>query len=216
VMANVHSHQLEGEAADLVARALALDPQNLKALVLAAGAASAQGNHAAAAALWARALPALPPGQPELGKYLQTRLDEANQKAGATAVAEALAPASAVAPTPAVTAMVAAPVPPAAAPLAGISGTVSLAPEVLPNVAPGDTVIVTVAALDKPEARCSPSASWCGSCRGASSSPMTWPRVWWPPSAWWCRPTWRAVARPCRKPATGWARPARWPWAARG
>lgn len=169
VMANANGQKLEGEAADLVGRALALDPKNLKALVLVAGAASARGDHAAAAGLWARALPSVPPGQPELGKYLQTRLDDANQKAGTTvtalvASASASAPASAVVPallpsaplgervaTPTVEpAPAPAPVV-AAAPLAGITGTVVIAPEALANVAPGDAVIVTVAAADKPD-----------------------------------------------------------------
>lgn len=159
---NLNGQTLDGEPAALVALALAHDPANLKALVLAANAATAQHDMTAAAALWTRALAAVPANQPDLKGQLQARLDEAQRglaAAQATVIAAAAA-ATANATTSAATAAAPArsgaaavgtaaapPAPPEASTRSGtgpISGIVSIAPEVSSNLQPTDLVLITV------------------------------------------------------------------------
>jgi cytochrome c-type biogenesis protein CcmH len=68
--------RLEGEPEQLIARALELEPQNLKALALSGTAAFARGNYAAAAAQWEKMLP-LVAADSEDARSIQAGIDEA-------------------------------------------------------------------------------------------------------------------------------------------
>lgn len=105
--------RLEGEPMQLVRRALAADPQHLKALALAGAGEYQAGNHAAAAVHWKKVLALLPPDS-EFARQLKERLDEAEQLATGG---------------------------PGAAPTA-LRGTVSLDPKLAAAAAPGDAVFV--------------------------------------------------------------------------
>ncbi len=120
---------------ELIAHALALDAHHPKALALAGTAAYDRGDYAGAAAQWQRLAAALPPGS-EVVQQVEASVAEARQKAG-------LAPA---APGPAPAAQAGATAVPPAGPSIGagksVSGTVSLAPGLAAQTAPGDTVFV--------------------------------------------------------------------------
>jgi cytochrome c-type biogenesis protein CcmH len=68
--------RLDGEPEQLLARALELEPTNLKALALAGTAAFARGDYAAAAARWEKMLPLVPPDSEE-ARSIQASVDEA-------------------------------------------------------------------------------------------------------------------------------------------
>lgn len=87
--------KLDGEPEQLIAKALKLDPDNIKALSLDGTIAFNRGKHAQAAKQWERALTRIEPGS-ELARQLQGALDEARQRAGLPP----LAPAAAAAPAP--------------------------------------------------------------------------------------------------------------------
>lgn len=153
---NLNGQPMDGEPAALVALALAQDPANLKALVLAANAAAAHRDAPAAAVLWSRALAAVPANQPDLTRQFQARLADAqrSQAAPASAVAAAIPvvapPAAASAPAGSRPAVM------AAAPAAtdadtrssqgAITGTVSIAPEIASNMQATDLVLITATA----------------------------------------------------------------------
>ncbi|MDA0981606.1 MAG: c-type cytochrome biogenesis protein CcmI [Proteobacteria bacterium] len=113
--------RLEGEPMLLVRRALAADPQHLKALALAGAGEYQAGNHAAAAVHWKKVLAVLPPDS-EFARQLQAGLAETEQLAAA-----GKAPAKQ---------------------LAGLQGTVSLDPKLAAAAAPGDTVFVIARPAD--------------------------------------------------------------------
>jgi len=81
-LAMARGRRLEGEPEKLLARALELDPKNLKALALAGGAAFARQDYAAAAATWERMLPLLP-ADSEDARSIRASIEEANGLAGA-------------------------------------------------------------------------------------------------------------------------------------
>lgn len=87
--------KLDGEPEQLIAKALKIDPDNVKALSLDGTIAFNRGKHAQAAKQWERALTRIEPGS-ELARQLQGALDEARQRAGLPP----LAPAAAAAPAP--------------------------------------------------------------------------------------------------------------------
>lgn len=127
---------LAGEPAQLIAKALELDPKNLKALALAGTIAFDAGDYAKAATLWEAAVASSEPGS-ELARNLQGGVAEARSRAGMPA-----ASASAAAPSS----------PPAAAAGASVSGEVKLAAALKGRVAPEDTVFVFARAVDGPRA----------------------------------------------------------------
>jgi cytochrome c-type biogenesis protein CcmH len=139
-LAMASGRQLAGEPARLIARALELDPKNLKALALAGTIAFERADYATAVRHWEGAIAAAEPGS-ELARNLRGGVDEARSRgslapaAGASAAAPAAAPiagpASAVAPGD-----------------ARVSGSVTLAPALLANAVPGDTVFVFARAVD--------------------------------------------------------------------
>jgi cytochrome c-type biogenesis protein CcmH len=80
-LAMARGRRLEGEPEQLIARALELEPANLKALALAGTAAFARNDYAAAAAQWERMLPLVPAGS-EDARSIQASIDEARSLMG--------------------------------------------------------------------------------------------------------------------------------------
>lgn len=125
-LATQNQRQLQGEPARLVARALKLDPDNLKALLLAGTEAFKRRDYAAAVKHWDRAAQVGPADSPLV-----------QQAKGSAAEARELGklPAAATAPT-------------SAAASASVSGSVLLAPTLAKQVSPGDTVFVFARAAE--------------------------------------------------------------------
>ncbi len=131
------------ETMQLLERALAIDPQQPKALALAGTLAYERGDFAAAAGHWQRIVDALPPGS-EMAQQVRAGIAEARQRAAGAAAsgpAAATPPRTAAASTPAPRRTTAATSAPAAASTA-ITGTVTLAPALAGKAAPDDTVFV--------------------------------------------------------------------------
>jgi cytochrome c-type biogenesis protein CcmH len=80
-LAMARGRRLEGEPEQLIARALELEPANLKALALAGTAAFARKEYAAAAAQWEKMLPLVPAGS-EDARSIQASVDEARSLIG--------------------------------------------------------------------------------------------------------------------------------------
>lgn len=125
--------KLDGEPEKLVARALQLDPDNMKALSLAGTIAFDRGDHKLAIQQWERAQRKLEPGG-EMSRRLQAGIDEARGRAGLPALASA-APA---APTAS---------PATAQAGASVQARISLAPALAAQAAPEDTVFIFARAL---------------------------------------------------------------------
>lgn len=138
-LAMARKQSLQGEPEQLVARSLAIDPSNIKALALAGSAAFERRDYAAAIAQWQKVL-ALVPADSDMARSTASGVSEAQGLAGAALPAVvAVAPASA-APAPAAT-----PVPGA------VSGMVELDPALRGKVADTDTVFIFVRAVDGPK-----------------------------------------------------------------
>jgi cytochrome c-type biogenesis protein CcmH len=80
-LAMARGQRLEGEPAQLVERALQIDPKNLKALALAGSAAFERQDYANAATLWGRMLP-LVPADSEDARMIAGNVEEAKKLAG--------------------------------------------------------------------------------------------------------------------------------------
>ena len=162
-LAMASGRKLDGQPERLIAQALALDPDNAKALGLAGTIAFERGDAATAARHWERALKATQPGS-EMAARLREAVDEARKSAGLAALPPASATAAAtagakladrvvaVAPAaaPAGPAAPAAPAGPAGAggdgarvdPAASVQVRITLAPALAARAAPGDTVFI--------------------------------------------------------------------------
>jgi cytochrome c-type biogenesis protein CcmH len=79
VLAMAQGQRLEGDPEKLIARALELDPQNLKALALAGTAAFERKDFAQAVQLWSRMLPLVPP-ESEDARTIQASIAEAQSQ----------------------------------------------------------------------------------------------------------------------------------------
>jgi len=123
--------KLAGEPAALIARALELDPKNLKALALAGTIAFDSNDFTKAAQLWQSAVAVAEPGS-ELERNLQSGVAEARSRAGLPAPPAASAPAA------------------AAAAAGTLSGQVQIAAALKAKAAPEDTVFVFARAVDGP------------------------------------------------------------------
>lgn len=121
-----NGNSLDGEPEKLVAKALVLDPDNVKALSLSGTLAFNRGDAAAAARLWEHALRTLEPDS-AMARQLQGALDEARQRAGLAAPPATTAPSTGAAP---------------AAAGATIQGRVTLAEKVKAQTSPEDTVFI--------------------------------------------------------------------------
>lgn len=122
---------LAGEPAALIAKALQLDPKNLKALALAGTIAFDSNDFAKAAMLWEAAVAVAEPGS-ELARNLQGGVEEARSRAGQGAGA-------------------ASPAPSAGAAAATVAGEVQLAAALKGRVSPEDTVFVFARAAEGPK-----------------------------------------------------------------
>ncbi|HYL25717.1 MAG TPA: c-type cytochrome biogenesis protein CcmI, partial [Burkholderiales bacterium] len=125
-LAMARGQRLAGEPERLIARALEIDPGNLKALALAGSAAFERQDYARAAELWSRMLPLVPAGSEE-ARSLAENVEEAKKLAAIGASS-----------------------PDTASPHPGVRGTVRLAPALRQQVRPGDTVFVFARAAEGP------------------------------------------------------------------
>lgn len=119
---------LRGEPERIIARALAADPSNVKALALAGTAAFDKQDYAKATDYWGRIVP-LVPQDSELAQSIRASIAEAQERGGA-------APAAKKAPV--------------AAGASRVSGVVKLAPELAAKARPEDTVFVFAQAAEGP------------------------------------------------------------------
>lgn len=129
-LAMARGQSLQGEPEKLVARALAIDPNNLKALALAGTAAYERKDYAKAAEIWSRMLPLVPEGS-EDAQTIAANVDEARKLAGIGAPGKApqQKPAQAS---------------------AGVRGMVRIAPELSAQVKPDDVLFVFARAAEGP------------------------------------------------------------------
>lgn len=140
-MAMANGRKLDGEPERLIAQALALDPDNAKALGLAGTVAFGRGDAATAARQWERALKATQPGS-EMAVRLREAIDEARKNAGLPAL-PAVASPGVTAPGPTAAAGPAATSSGApAGPGASVQVQITLAPALLARAAPGDTLFI--------------------------------------------------------------------------
>ena len=137
---------LQGKPEELIARALATDPTQWKALALAGTAAFDRKDYAQAIAYWERMKATVPAGS-EIAQSIDSSIAEARELGGLPAKAS-VAAASPAAPAIAAT-RGPAPNPPAAgAANATIAGTVTLAPRFSSKVSPDDVVFVFARAAE--------------------------------------------------------------------
>jgi cytochrome c-type biogenesis protein CcmH len=142
VMAMVQGQSMLGEPTKILERALALDPNNLKALALAGSAAFERKDFAKAIQVWEKASKFAPTGS-EFAKGLESSIKEARAASGAPdtstppLASNTEQPDAKSAPTPAATS-------------ASIQGVVSLSPALKGKVAPSDTVFIFARAAQGP------------------------------------------------------------------
>jgi cytochrome c-type biogenesis protein CcmH len=149
VLAMLQQQSMKGEPDRLAARALQIDPNNLKALALAGSSAYERKDFATARTLWQKARALAPEGS-EFAAGLDSSLDAVRGATGAaTTSASASASTGATALAAAEPATTAAPSAPAATP-ARITGRVSLAPALAARAAPTDTVFIFARAAEGP------------------------------------------------------------------
>jgi cytochrome c-type biogenesis protein CcmH len=130
-LAMAQGRTLQGEPEKIILRALAIDPDNLKALLLAGTAAFNRNDHRAAIRHWERALKVLP-GESDMVQRVQASIAEARSLAGSPGGRTQVAK-------------------PAQAQGGGrVSGVVRLAPELAGKVSAGDTVFIFARAAEGP------------------------------------------------------------------
>jgi cytochrome c-type biogenesis protein CcmH len=142
-LAMAQGQNLVGEPEQLIARALKINPNNIKALALSGSAAYARKDYAKAVEIWERILP-LASGDSEFTRSINASIADARSLAKGT-VTSGAAPA-AVKETAAKEASRATP----AAAGTGISGTVKLASDLATKAAPTDTVFIFARAAEGP------------------------------------------------------------------
>jgi cytochrome c-type biogenesis protein CcmH len=145
-LAVVNGRNLEGEPSKLIARALEIDPNNLKALSLAGTAAYLRQDFAGALRHWDKL--ALVAPDSDFVRQIQRGIDEARRQAG-TAAAQAPGTRAPQAQAPRIPAQGQAPRTTASgAASASVSGTVTLAKSLAGKAAPDDTVFVFARAAE--------------------------------------------------------------------
>ena len=130
-LAMAQGRTLQGEPEKILLRALAIDPNNVKALLLAGTAAFNRNDGAAAVRHWERVLGLLP-AESDMVQRVQASIAQARSLGGSPGAKTQIAkPAQA---------------------LGGgrVSGVVTLAPELAGKVAPGDTVFIFARAAEGP------------------------------------------------------------------
>lgn len=150
-LAVVQGGKLAGKPLELVKRALALDPNHLKALALAGSEAFARKDYKTAVAYWERVRAAAPADSP-FAQSIVASIDEARQLGGlGSAAPPAAAPKAPVASAPHPPLPATAPAAPtAAASGARVAGVVTLAPALAAKADPNDTVFVFARAAEGP------------------------------------------------------------------
>jgi cytochrome c-type biogenesis protein CcmH len=131
VLTMLQGQSTAGEPEKLIARALTLDPKNLKALALAGSAAFERKDFAGAIQFWSQARQLAPPTG-EFTTGLDRSLQAAREAAATQPNTASSAPKSAVTPN------------------SGLSGTVSLSPSLVGKVKPDDTVFIFARATEGP------------------------------------------------------------------
>jgi cytochrome c-type biogenesis protein CcmH len=139
---------LQGEPEKLLERALAVDPNNVKALVLAGTAAFDRNDRAGAIRYWERALSILP-GESDMAQRVRASIAEAGGSAGKTQVARP-AQAQGIAEAGGSVGKMQVARPAQAQGSASISGVVKLDPKLAGKVAPDDTVFIFARAAEGP------------------------------------------------------------------
>jgi len=122
-LAASNNRDLSGEPAKLIAKALALDPQNVKALALSGSVAFQMQDYAKASSEWEKILAVLPPDN-ELAQSIRGGINEARQRANLPPLAM--------------------PEPGAAGAGVSIKGELTLAPELADKAKPSDVVFIFV------------------------------------------------------------------------
>lgn len=122
-LAAANNRELGGEPARLIAKALELDPRNIKALALSGSVAFQKQDYAKASSEWEKILAVLPP-ENELAQSIRGGINEARQRANMPPLAL--------------------PEPVAAGAGVAIKGELSLAPELADKARPDDVVFVFV------------------------------------------------------------------------
>lgn len=123
-LAMANGRTLEGEPAQVIERALKIDPNNVKALALSGTIAFKQGKYEQAAAHWRRILDVVPP-EAEFSQRIRESIADAEQRAGKPLAAADAAPKNN-----------------AATAGAGVRGKLVLDSAVAKAVTPGDTVFI--------------------------------------------------------------------------
>jgi cytochrome c-type biogenesis protein CcmH len=129
-LAMAQGRTLQGEPETILRRALAIDPNNVKALLLAGTAAFNRNDGAAAVRHWERVLGLLP-AESDMIQRVQASIAEARSLSGSPGGKAQIAK-------------------PAQAQGGRVSGVVRLAPELAGKVAPGDTVFIFARAAEGP------------------------------------------------------------------
>jgi cytochrome c-type biogenesis protein CcmH len=146
VMAVLQGQRAAGEPARLIARALELDPKNLKALALAGSVAFEAGEYDKAIFYWKQARELAAPASDFANNLDQGIKDAQVAKGEPPSTAVVQAPAA----TPAQPATEQGTAPAAATTGARVSGRVSLSPQLAAKAAPGDTVFIFARAVEGP------------------------------------------------------------------
>jgi cytochrome c-type biogenesis protein CcmH len=143
---------LAGKPLELVKRALALDPNHLKALALAGSEAFHRQDYKTAVAYWERIRAVAPPDSP-FAQSVAANIEEARQLGKLGEAGRQAAPPTA-APAPSGPRVAAAPATGSskapAAPGARIAGVVTLAPALAARAGPDDTVFIFARAAEGP------------------------------------------------------------------
>ena len=141
-LAMAQERKLQGEPLRLLKRALAADPDNIKALLLAGTADFESGDYKNAVALWER-VKSLAPQDTELIASLQKSIDEASVKSGAPATSGKAASVPAAGAGKALATV-------ASAGEAALSGRVTLSGALQGRVSPDDAVFIFARAAAGP------------------------------------------------------------------
>lgn len=147
VLAMTQGQSAKGEPTKLIEQALLRDPNNLKALALAGGAAFEREDFTAALAYWTRARAMVEPAS-ELATGLDASMAEARVRLGRAPGAASSASGAAAAAAAAAGMQPSSPA--VGVEAARISGEVSLAPALAGRVSPDDTVFIFARAVDGP------------------------------------------------------------------
>ncbi|MDL2336499.1 MAG: c-type cytochrome biogenesis protein CcmI [Pseudomonadota bacterium] len=145
VLAMLQGQKLAGEPARMIAKALELDPKNVKGLALAGGLAYEAGDNLLAIRYWTQARELAPPDS-DFARSLDQGIEQAKGAAGTATPAQSGTVAAATGAPPAATGAGAT----ASDAAARVAGRVTLSPSLASKVAPTDTVFIFARAAEGP------------------------------------------------------------------